>query len=179
MRKYLVFLYTILLAVAFLMNPTASKALSLDAVGGVDNFIDNTSLGDSGDQTEIDWVNSVLGTNFTKSDFTKETTNEGAGWAQIDSSKIYAYDVSDISPEYFLVKIGAKPDAPDTFLYENIGDLGWAVINLEGTDFTIKNIGKLSHIDTFSSNPVPEPATMLLLGTGLVGIAGISRKFKK
>lgn len=32
---------------------------------------------------------------------------------------------------------------------------------------------------TFDYSPVPEPTTMLLLGTGLAGLAGFRRKFKK
>jgi hypothetical protein len=91
------------------------------------------------------------------------------------------------SPDYFMIKTG-NIGTPDTrnFLFDNLlgldNDPEWAVVAFgdilgEFDEVTSMDITKFSHIGEV--NPVPEPSTILLLGTGLVGLVCYRRKRNK
>ena len=62
--------------------------------------------------------------------------------------------------------------APETNLYVNFNDLNpFDSFRLTSTNFAFE-------LDNAAVAPVPEPATMFLLGTGLVGLVGARRKKK-
>ena len=53
------------------------------------------------------------------------------------------------------------------------------MLGLAAFDKVIINFGGSAGIDNITATRVPEPAAMLLLGTGLIGIAGLSRRMLK
>ena len=162
-------------------------------VGDIDSIYARTSLTDSGETSEIDWVNGVLGLfgddAYTADDFTKEENLTGQ-WLDVFSStsgvgvvdNVYAYSLdSTPPPEYFLLKLGdGNYSGYSHNLYTNADELEWAVIDLAvlGGEPLI-GITRISHVSEFNgAAPVPEPATMLLFGTGLIGLAGLRARKK-
>jgi len=156
----------------------SAQALTLADVGAVDVIIAQSELANSGDATELNWVNTVLNGKF---DLIFKENTVGADWTDIaDMASVFALALDD-SPAYFLIKTGGNTgNSNHYYLFENADSIDWAVINLNDMGFNskdIENIGKVSHIDGFNQ-PVPEPATMFLLGSGLIGLVS-ARKRKK
>lgn len=69
---------------------------------------------------------------------------------------------------------GMPEDPPNPILNEALWDGSQSLwLAYDGTDIGIR-------IDGYQvAEPVPEPATMLLLGSGLIGLVGLRRKLKK
>lgn len=155
---------------------SSAQALTLADVGAVDEIIAQTELGNSGDEAELNWVNTVLNGGY---DLIFKENTVGTDWTDItDMESVFALALDD-SPAYFLIKTGGNTgNSNQYFLFENADSIDWAVINLEEMGFTyrnIENIGKVSHIDGFNQ-PVPEPATMFLLGSGLIGLVSFRKR---
>jgi len=196
---------TLFLTIILLVFASSASALYINSgedVGGVDTLIASTDLENSGYATELEWVTAALLNKRlidAKTDITLEekypdkdsiySMNWFATYATKDditndNQVDYTYAIDLVTdPVFFFIKIGTGKflDGTSHFLFQNLASLDYGVVNLANIDeiWCIKrNDDVFSHVGEIGTAPVPEPGTMLLLGAGLLGLAGFRRKMK-
>lgn len=117
--------------------------------------------------TEEAWLEALLGKNYND-----PTVNyvsrilKGEGGIGLDDKQLTDYNPG-VAWDYVVVKYDNNWIA-----YEDTGN-----DDLLTTDLFRFGV---SHVTFFGAQPIPEPATMLLLGSGLIGLAGFARRrFKR
>jgi len=197
MKKFLLFLFSILIVSAIsgvasadtiyeydYSNPTVVEIINTSDPYVAENGWFELSFDDNGvlenDYWKTDYLTITLaGTNesgYQSIDIwlSFESTHEDAVW-------VSWYKVPDTETGAFTLTLDILNDAflhNDEVVRDYLGDVSLA--DFVGIDTFWVGYGcHFTHLSTsvsFGASPVPEPATMLLLGSGLVGIAGFGRR---
>jgi len=164
---------------ALLMLSAPAWSIPMSTVGGVDDLLGQTRLSNSGINTEVNWIESVLGIQIDNSLYS-QTEVDASDWLRVDGTTgVFATDLVG-DADWFLVKIGNNSGTTNThFLFDNLGSLSYAVIDLVEMGFNSRNtlnIGKVSHLGSVPVASVPEPGTLALMSLGMLGFGIVRRR---
>lgn len=190
---YVLFSLLLFVSTGWSLNIYDTTLSSYIDVGSLDIYKASENLTKSSDANELDFVNRVV--------FGYDYLTNGSDYYTVYNKQDYQpiyYSVYDLTSsfnpltdtyafefesesEYFLIKFGdANASYVSHVVWQNVSAFDWGVVDLSGLN--ILNMSAFSHWgEVGGTAPVPEPATMVLLGTGLMSLAGASRKkfFKK
>jgi hypothetical protein len=176
MKKLTVYLVLMGVAIALVAVPAQAAPLSysfevtatsgtLNGTTSTGTFAFDDSIIPSGGGT-VRGNNLLTDLSFTWNSFVYDEHNANTGSLQFDASGELIYPVfgNNCPPGFCIVNRGIEQwfVAGDYFVYSVTGG------EIEDGTFSFKPVAA-----------VPEPTTMLLLGLGLVGLAGVRRKLKQ
>ncbi len=143
-------------------NPSAQDISNLVNGGGALFEVYKQNVGDIGD--------TGMYASSYETTFSPPTDPDGAVITWIGPSYIEVDGV----PAYLVVKDGNQN--PSVYIF-NLRELGWDGMETISLCNFWPDEGAISHVTIYDPpTAVPEPATMFLLGSGLIGLAGYGRK---
>jgi len=171
-------------AVLFLLFSSISFAtpFSMFTMPGNDSNINEASIEDAINSwfSDNNISHALVDLDFYAKVDASETSNDGLTVSYDgDDSKIGSWDTGNVFVEFFSVKAGSGTNGkPGGFAFYWLGEGGATFGNWNTDELGNKGLSHLSVWNSTPSNPVPEPATMLLFGIGLIGLTGVNRRKK-